>query len=53
MQKAGCKIFITAPGFPGGFFLAGLFIFSISILTISWYSLKAARKNPVESLRYE
>ena len=35
------------------FLLAGVFIFSISILTISWYSLKSARKNPVDSLRYE
>ena len=35
------------------FLFAGVFIISIAILTISWYSLKAARKNPVESLRYE
>lgn len=35
------------------FAIAGLLALIISLLTISWYSIKAARKNPVESLRYE
>ncbi|MCB2195660.1 MAG: ABC transporter permease [Bacteroidetes bacterium] len=35
------------------FIVAGILALLISLLTISWYSLKAARKNPVESLRYE
>jgi len=35
------------------FAIAAALALLISILTISWYSLKAARKNPVESLRYE
>ena len=35
------------------FALAGTSAFIITMLTISWYSIKAARKNPVESLRYE
>ncbi len=35
------------------FALAGLIALLISMATISWQSLKSARKNPVESLRYE
>lgn len=35
------------------FATAGALAISISLITISWYSLNAARKNPVESLRYE
>ncbi|MBI9053230.1 MAG: ABC transporter permease [Bacteroidales bacterium] len=35
------------------FAIAAILALLISILTISWYSMKAARKNPVESLRYE
>ena len=35
------------------FLIAGLVILFIAVLTVSWYSIKAARKNPVESLRYE
>jgi len=35
------------------FILAGVLALLISLLTISWYSFNAARKNPVESLRYE
>jgi len=35
------------------FILAGLFAISIAIITVSWQTFKAARKNPVESLRYE
>jgi len=35
------------------FIVAGVFALFISLATISWYSLKAASKNPVESLRYE
>lgn len=35
------------------FAIAGFLALFLSMLTISWYSIKAARKNPVESLRYE
>ncbi len=35
------------------FALAGVIALTITILTISWYCIKAARRNPVESLRYE
>lgn len=35
------------------FVLAGIIILVIAILTVSWQSYKVARKNPVESLRYE
>ena len=35
------------------FAIAGVLAISISLITISWYSLNAARKNPVDSLRYE
>ena len=35
------------------FLVAGILAFLLSMLTISWYSLKESRKNPVESLRYE
>ncbi|MBN2347595.1 MAG: ABC transporter permease [Bacteroidales bacterium] len=35
------------------FILAGLLCLIIAILTISWQSYWAARKNPVEALRYE
>ena len=35
------------------FLVAGILALLISLLTISWYSLNAASKNPVESLRYE
>jgi putative ABC transport system permease protein len=35
------------------FLIAGFLAIIISLVTISWYSFKAARKNPVESLRYE
>jgi putative ABC transport system permease protein len=35
------------------FLIAGILAVFISMLTISWYSLKAARRNPVNSLRYE
>jgi putative ABC transport system permease protein len=35
------------------FALAGLIAFGIAILTVSWQSLRAAAKNPVEALRYE
>ena len=35
------------------FALAGLLALGIALLTVSWQSLKAARRNPVESLRYE
>ena len=35
------------------FIFAGLLALFFTLITISWYSLKAARKNPVESLRYE
>jgi ABC-type antimicrobial peptide transport system permease subunit len=35
------------------FALAGLLALGIAILTVSWQSLKAATRNPVEALRYE
>jgi putative ABC transport system permease protein len=35
------------------FVLAGLIALCIAILTISWQSLRAATRNPVEALRYE
>lgn len=35
------------------FALAGILVFVISLLTISYHSLKAAHKNPAETLRYE
>jgi len=35
------------------FIIAALFTFVITVLTISYHSIKAATANPVESLRYE
>ncbi len=35
------------------FVLAGIITLGIALLTVSWQSLKAATKNPVESLKYE
>lgn len=35
------------------FALAGLIALGIALLTVSWQSLKAANKNPLEALRYE
>jgi putative ABC transport system permease protein len=35
------------------FAIAGAFVLIISLLTVSWQSYLAARRNPVESLRYE
>lgn len=35
------------------FLLSGLVVAAFSLLTVSWISWKAARINPVESLRYE
>jgi len=35
------------------FGLAGIIVFGIALLTVNWNSWKAARKNPVEALRYE
>jgi putative ABC transport system permease protein len=35
------------------FALAGLLALGIALLTISWQSWRAARRNPVEALRYE
>ncbi|MBN2347604.1 MAG: ABC transporter permease [Bacteroidales bacterium] len=35
------------------FALAGLFAMIIALLTVSWQSWRAARRNPVEALRYE
>ncbi|MFC2082151.1 ABC transporter permease [Bacteroidota bacterium] len=35
------------------FAMAGVFTIVIAVLTVGWRSLKAARANPVESLRYE
>ena len=35
------------------FILATVIAFSIAFLTVAWQSLKTARTNPVEALRYE
>jgi putative ABC transport system permease protein len=35
------------------FALAGAFTLSIALITVSWQTFKAARKNPVDALRYE
>lgn len=35
------------------FALAGLITMLIALLTVSWQTLRAARRNPVEALRYE
>ncbi len=35
------------------FALSGIFALSITLITVSWQSWKAATKNPVEALRYE
>jgi putative ABC transport system permease protein len=35
------------------FVLAGILVFVIVLLTVSWQSWRAASRNPVESLRYE
>ncbi len=35
------------------FVLSGIFVLSVAILTVSLQSWRAARKNPVEALRYE
>lgn len=35
------------------FALAGIIAMGIALLTVSWQSWRAARRNPVESLRYE
>jgi putative ABC transport system permease protein len=35
------------------FILSGIIVLGIALLTVSFQSLRAATKNPVESLRYE
>ena len=35
------------------FIIAGVFAMAIALLTVSWQSWKAAKRNPVEALRYE
>lgn len=35
------------------FALAGLFAMMIALITVSWQTFRAARKNPIEALRYE
>jgi putative ABC transport system permease protein len=35
------------------FILAGLLAVGIAIITVSWQTYKASRRNPIESLRYE
>ena len=34
-------------------FLAGFLVLGIALFTVSWKSLHAATKNPVDALRYE
>ena len=33
--------------------LTGIIVFMIALVTVSWQTFKAARRNPIESLRYE
>lgn len=35
------------------FLLSGVIVLAISLLTVSWQSWRAAKRNPVEALRYE
>jgi putative ABC transport system permease protein len=35
------------------FAIAGISAIGIAILTVSWQSLRAARSNPVDAIRYE
>jgi putative ABC transport system permease protein len=49
LQNFACQIHLSWWIFA----LSGLIAFSIALLTISWQSRKAARRNPVEALRYE
>ena len=35
------------------FALAGVLAFAVAMLTVSWQSWRAARRNPIEALRYE
>ena len=35
------------------FAVAGIFALAIALITVSWQTFKAARRNPVEALRYE
>ncbi|NQU88199.1 MAG: ABC transporter permease, partial [Mariniphaga sp.] len=35
------------------FVLAGVLALAVALLTVSWQTFKAARRNPVEALRYE
>jgi putative ABC transport system permease protein len=35
------------------FLLAGVMAITVALITVSWQTIKSARKNPVESLRYE
>jgi len=35
------------------FALAGLIALLIALITVSWQTFKAARRNPIEALRYE
>jgi len=35
------------------FIAAGIFVLVITLITVSWQTLKVARRNPVEALRYE
>ena len=38
---------------PDLFILAGLMAVAVALLTVSFHSLRAARTNPVDSLKYE
>jgi putative ABC transport system permease protein len=35
------------------FLLSGMLALMIALLTVSWQAIRAARANPVESLKYE
>ena len=35
------------------FALAGIIVLSVALITVSWHTFRAARRNPIEALRYE
>ena len=49
LQNFAYRISISS----SAFILAGLIVFVIALLTVSYQAIKAARANPIEALRYE